>query len=195
MFSLYLTQSTLSHHTYTSKPLSSLSIFRLITSTHAGRILYFGRNWPKQPGTPETHRNSPKFDPRWNRRDYCSSLYAGTKFSGHSGRNGTELITMVLNTLPNSQNISDTLYLIIFHLLLVSSLFLFLLLLTSSASSSSSSFSFSIWVWLWPVILGRFFHYIDGDFSTMREWQAKELRVLGFSCGFSNTSKGNKKQK
>ena len=53
--------------------------------------------------------------------------------------------------------------------------FLFLLLLTSSASSSSSShfhfhsssFSFSIWVWLWPVIWGRFFLYMDGDFGAL----------------------------
>ena len=72
----------------------SLFIFRPISSTHASRILYFGQNWPKQPGTLETHCNRPKFDPRWNRGDYCSSLYAGTKFSSHFDWNGTELITM-----------------------------------------------------------------------------------------------------
>ena len=52
VFSLSHT-STLSHHTHTSKPLS-FSLYTIvgpITSTHTGRILYFGRNWPKQPGT------------------------------------------------------------------------------------------------------------------------------------------------
>ena len=50
VFSLCHT-STLSHHNHTSKPPLSLSIFKPITSTHAGRILHFGQNWSKQPET------------------------------------------------------------------------------------------------------------------------------------------------
>ena len=53
--------STLSHHTHTSKPLFLSLCIGPITSTQTGR------NWPKQPGTPKTHRNRLKFDPRWNR--------------------------------------------------------------------------------------------------------------------------------
>ena len=76
VFSLCHT-STLSYHTHTSNPPLSLSIFGPITSTHTSQILHLGQNWSKQPGTPKTHQNKLKFDPRWNRGDNCSSLYAG----------------------------------------------------------------------------------------------------------------------
>ena len=87
--------STLSHHPYTSKPPSfSLSIL-FGPITHTGRILYFGWNWLKRPRTPETHQNKPKFNLRWNKGDYHSSLYVGTRFSCHFSRNEMDLITLV----------------------------------------------------------------------------------------------------
>ena len=66
--------------------------------TCTGRILHFGRISPKWTGMPETHRNRPEFYPRWNRGVCHSGLHTDTKFSSHSGRNGTKLITMVQTT-------------------------------------------------------------------------------------------------
>ena len=54
-----------------------------------GRNMYFGQNWPKLAGMARTLRNRPKFDPRWNEGYYGTGFHAGTKYSGHSGRNGT----------------------------------------------------------------------------------------------------------
>ena len=47
---------------------------------------------PKLAGMVKTLRNRPKFDLRWNEGYYGTDLHAGTKYSG---RNGTELITMI----------------------------------------------------------------------------------------------------
>lgn len=38
----------------------------LLQQIRTGRILYFGRNQPTQPGSPETHRNMLESCPRWN---------------------------------------------------------------------------------------------------------------------------------
>ncbi len=43
----------------------------------------------------EIRWNGPEFFPRWNRGASRSDLHAGTRFSSHSGRNGTELTTLV----------------------------------------------------------------------------------------------------
>ena len=49
----------------------------------------------KLAGLAETPRNRPKFDLRWNEGYYGTGFHAGTKYSGRSGMNGTESITMV----------------------------------------------------------------------------------------------------
>ena len=41
-----------------------------------------------------------ELDLRWNRWYYRSGLHPGTKYSGHSGRNGTGLITLVCSSAP-----------------------------------------------------------------------------------------------
>ena len=46
-------------------------------------------------GTAETGRNTPKSSPRWNGGVSGTGLHADTKNSVRSGRNGTELITMI----------------------------------------------------------------------------------------------------
>ena len=66
--------------------------------TCSGRILHFGWISPKWTGMPKTHQNRPEFYPRWNRGVCHSGLHTDTKFSGHSGRNRTKLITMVQTT-------------------------------------------------------------------------------------------------
>jgi hypothetical protein len=45
---------------------------------------------PKLARMTETRRNWPKFFPRWNKGVLHSGLHIGTRFSGRSGRNGTE---------------------------------------------------------------------------------------------------------
>ena len=40
-------------------------------------------------------RNTPKFDPRWNGGLSRTGLHTGTRFSVHSGRNGTEYTTLL----------------------------------------------------------------------------------------------------
>ena len=37
------------------------------TQVHARRIFDFGRNLPKSTEMPETHRNRPKFSPKWSK--------------------------------------------------------------------------------------------------------------------------------
>ena len=43
-------------------------------------------------------QNWPELDLRWNGWYYRSRLHPGMRFSGHSGRNGTDLITMADTT-------------------------------------------------------------------------------------------------
>ena len=43
-------------------------------------------------------RNWSELDPRWNGWYYCSGLHPSMRFSGHFGRNGTDLITMADTT-------------------------------------------------------------------------------------------------
>jgi ribosomal protein S18 len=45
----------------------------------------------------ETHRNTPKFYPRWNGGVSRTGLHTGTRFFVRSGRNGTEYTTMFIS--------------------------------------------------------------------------------------------------
>jgi hypothetical protein len=46
--------------------------------------------------TLEMTQNTPKFYPRWNERLPRTGLHTGTRYSARSGRNETELITLLL---------------------------------------------------------------------------------------------------
>ena len=61
---------------------------------YSGRNIHTGRNTLKSTETAETHRNTPKFYPRWNGGLSRTGLHTGTRFSVHFGRNGMEYTTM-----------------------------------------------------------------------------------------------------
>ena len=59
--------------------------------------VHFSRNWLELDGMAGTSLNWLEFDPRWNGWYYRTGLHADTRYFGHSGWNGTKLITLVIS--------------------------------------------------------------------------------------------------